>query len=70
MNTTRTFSLMTDLDPAGGRWEPCLTFASAGDGSPVCGDCGWLLDDHHTDAVVSMLPARVPRTVQPRRLAS
>jgi hypothetical protein len=70
MNTTRRFSPTTDLDPAGGRWEPCLTFTCAGDGSPVCGNCGWLLDDHRTDAVVRRLPARAPKVVQPRRLAS
>jgi hypothetical protein len=55
---------------AGGRWEPCLTFAPDGAGSPVCGDCGWLFDDHGGSAVVRRLPVRAPRSAQPRRLAS
>lgn len=55
---------------AGCRWEPCVTFAPDGAGSPVCGDCGWLLDDHRGSAVVRRLRVRAPRSAQPRRLAS
>ena len=74
--------LVTDLVPdlitdfgaeaemAAGRWEPCLSFAPEVPDSQVCGDCGWLHDDHRADAVVHTLPVRAPKAVQPRRLAS
>jgi hypothetical protein len=78
MNTTGTFSpktdQMADTDFVSGRWEPCVTFASDDDDSQVCGDCGWFADDHRANpiagAVIHRLPARAPRPVQPRRLAS
>jgi hypothetical protein len=59
-----------DADLVSGRWEPCAAFAAEVPDSQVCGDCGWLHDDHEGDAVVHRLPARAPRVVEPRRLAS
>jgi hypothetical protein len=59
-----------DIDLASGRWEPCPTFSSEVADSQVCGDCGWLDDDHHEPAVVRQLPVRVRPAAQPRRLAS
>jgi len=71
MNTTRMPYPMTDeTEFATGRWEPCPAFAPEVPDSQVCGDCGWLHDDHHADAVIRHLPARVPMSVEPRRLAS
>jgi hypothetical protein len=65
---------MIDLDAddfAGGRWEPCHAFAPEVADSQVCGECGWLHDDHREPAVVRRLPVRAPRAAaQPRRLAS
>ena len=58
------------IDLAAGRWEPCGSFATDHAGSPVCSDCGWIADDHRGDAVIHRLPARAPKTAQPRRLAS
>lgn len=62
--------LTLDLGPAAGRWEPCAGFAADGTDIPVCGDCGWLADDHHGDAVIRRLSARTRSSEQPRRLAS
>ena len=59
-----------DADLVSGRWEPCEVFAPEVPDSQVCGDCGWLHDDHRGDAVVRRLPVRAPRSAQPRRLAS
>jgi hypothetical protein len=86
MNATRRYSSMTDhltldmtvdvtletadTDLVSGRWEPCEGFAPEVPDSQVCGDCGWLHDDHRGDAVIRQLPVRQPRSVQPRRLAS
>jgi hypothetical protein len=61
-----------DAELVSGRWEPCAAFAAEVADSQVCGDCGWLHDDHRGDAVVRRLPARSPRlrSAEPRRLAS
>jgi hypothetical protein len=61
-----------DTDLVRGRWEPCAVFAPEVTDSQVCGDCGWLHDDHLGDAVIRQLPARAPRprSALPRRLAS
>ena len=59
-----------DATVAAGRWEPCPSFVSDDLASAVCGGCGWLLDDHPADSVVRRLPARAPRSLPPRRLAS
>ena len=66
---------VTDSDVIGSdvvlaRWEPCLAFAPEVTDSQVCGDCGWLHDDHRRPADVRQLPVRAPRVVQPGRLAS
>jgi hypothetical protein len=66
---------LTETDFACSRWEPCHGFAPEVTDSQVCGDCGWLHDDHQVSAVVRQFPARqlpigAPRPVQPRRLAS
>ncbi len=51
-------------------FEACGTFVAPGDGSPVCGGCGWLDTEHRAEsAEVHTLRTR-PRTRQPRRLAS
>jgi hypothetical protein len=60
----------TDSDLVSGRWEPCHAFAPEFTDSQVCGECGWLHDDHERDAVVRRLPLRVPSSDRPRRLAS
>jgi len=60
---------LTETDFACSRWEPCAGFVPEVTDSQVCGDCGWLADDHHGPAVVYQLP-RAPRAAQPRRLAS
>ena len=36
-------------DPVRAAFEACATFAAEGDGSPVCGACGWLGTDHAPD---------------------
>jgi hypothetical protein len=59
----------TEPDFASSRWEPCLVFTAEVADSQVCGDCGWLHDDHRGDAVIHRLP-RAPRIAQPRRRAS
>jgi hypothetical protein len=41
-----------DTDLVRGRWEPCAVFAPEVTDSQVCGDCGWLHDDHLGDAVI------------------
>jgi hypothetical protein len=69
MNDNPTETL-TDIDLAGGRWEPCHAFAPEVTDSQVCGKCGWLHDDHQTDAVIRRLPVRAHPAAQPRRLAS
>jgi hypothetical protein len=58
---------MNEHEVATGRWEPCATFA--GDVGARCSDCGWLDDDHRTDASVTALPRRVPAQ-EPQTLAS
>jgi hypothetical protein len=74
MNTTEEVRPMTDNlsddDVMSGRWEPCHAFAPEVADSQVCGECGWLHDDHRGDAVIHRLPVRVPSSTQPRRLAS
>jgi hypothetical protein len=74
MNTTPELRPMTDDlsddDLASGRWEPCHAFAPEVADSQVCGECGWLHDDHERDAVIRRLPVRVPSRAQLRRLAS
>jgi hypothetical protein len=61
-----------DADLVSGRWEPCAEFTAEVPDSQVCGECGWLHDDHVPDAVVRRLPVRAPRrrAAEPRRLAS
>ena len=61
---------LTDTDFACSRWEPCTGFVPEVADSQVCGDCGWLHDDHEGVAVVRRLPTRRPPAVLPRRLAS
>jgi hypothetical protein len=63
---------VTQTDLVAGRWEPCLGFTPEFADSQVCGDCGWLHDDHRSDAVVHRLPVRPARAAAaaPRRLAS
>jgi hypothetical protein len=53
--------------PVSTRWEPCPEFSPDLAASPVCAGCGWLEDEHATDAVVHHLPGPV---VPARRLAS
>ena len=59
-----------DADLAGGRWEPCHGFVPEFTDSQVCGGCGWLHDDHQTDAVIRHLPKRAASAAHPSRLAS
>jgi hypothetical protein len=64
--------VMTDLVTS--RWEPCHAFApevadSQDADSQICGECGWLHDDHERIAAVRRLPVRPSRAL-PRRLAS
>jgi hypothetical protein len=66
-NLTETF---TDSDLASGRWEPCHAFAPEVADSQVCGECGWLHDDHFEPAVVRQLPVRAAGVPEPRRHAS
>jgi len=49
------------------RWEACERFSNDAVGSPLCAACGWLDDEHGTDAVVHQLRGPVSAA---RRLAS
>jgi len=60
---------LTETEFACSRWEPCAGFVPEMTDSQICGDCGWLHDDHRGPAVVHQLP-RAPRPALPRRLAS
>jgi hypothetical protein len=60
----------TETDFACSRWEPCAGFVPEVTASQICGDCGWLDDDHAGEAVVRRLPTPRPRAAVPRRLAS
>lgn len=66
-NLTQT---LTDTDLASGLWEPCHAFAPEVTDSQVCGECGWLHDDHQTNAVIRHLPTRATSAAHPSRLAS
>jgi hypothetical protein len=66
-NTNDLTSDPTAHDTVTARWEACETFTNDDGASPVCTACGWLDDEHGTDAVVHHLPGRVAPA---RRLAS
>ena len=52
-------------------FEACAGFTPAVDGSPACGTCGWLLDDHESAvAEVYALPGSERVQSAPKRLAS
>ena len=62
-------STETVNDLVTGLYDVCASYVGAGDGEPVCAQCGWLDHEHGADAEVRALPARpVHRT--PKRLAS
>ena len=54
-----TSDLTPNDDIVAARWEACERFVTDADGSPVCAACGWLEDEHGTDAVVHQLPRPV-----------
>ena len=52
-------------------FEACAAFGAGGDGSPVCGVCGWLESEHEPEvAEVHTLPRRTLSRPTPKRLAS
>jgi len=58
MTSVQTFPVLQS-DSLATRFEPCDRFIETSDIDPICGDCGWLHDEHA--AAGDQSPSGTPR---------